>query len=126
MAEDVIAQVVLRSLDGSSILEAPQPITAATITKYRVGAEMIQRTSTALESLGFKVLAPGPTGFTISGNRALFERIFDTVLQEEDITRARPTLAPPRFAALRPLTIPAELSSLIAAVVLPVPPELTR
>jgi hypothetical protein len=125
MAEDVIAQVVLRSLDGSSILEAPQPITAATITKYRVGAEMIQRTSTALESLGFKVLAPGPTGFTISGNRALFERIFDTVLQEEDITRARPTLAP-RFAALRPLTIPAELSSLIAAVVLPVPPELTR
>jgi hypothetical protein len=123
MAEDIIAQVVVRSPDGSSILEAPQPITAATIAKYRVGAEMIQRASTALESLGFKVLAPGPTGFTLSGNRALFERIFDTILQE-DVTHARPTPAP-RFAALRPLTIPAELSSLIAAVVLPVPPDLT-
>ena len=124
MAEDVIAQVVVRSPDGSSILEVSQPITAATIAKYRVGAEMIQRASTALENLGFKVLAPGPTGFTISGNRALFERIFDTVLQE-DTARGRPAPAQ-RFTALQPLVIPVELSSLIAAVVMPVPPELTR
>jgi hypothetical protein len=124
MAEDVIAQVVLRSPDGSSILEAPRPITAATIARHRVGAEMIQRASTALEKLGFKVLAPGPTGFTISGSRALFERIFNTVLQE-NITRPRPAQTP-RFAALRPLTIPTELSSLIAAVIMPVPPDLTR
>ena len=120
---DVIAQVVLRGPDGSSILEASQPITAATIARYRVGTDTIQRASIALENLGFKVLAPGPTGFMISGSRALFERVFDTVLQE-NITRARPGTAP-RFVALRPLIIPAELSSVIAAVVMPVPPELT-
>jgi hypothetical protein len=61
---DVIAQVVLRGPDGSSILEASQPITAATIAKHRIGTETIQRASIALENLGVKVLAPGPTGLT--------------------------------------------------------------
>jgi hypothetical protein len=129
MAEDVIAQIVLRSPDGSSVLDAPQPITAETIARYRVGEEMIQRASTALEKLGFKVLEPGPTGITISGNRLLFERTFDTVLQEkENVARGRSTPVPgpfrSRFLVLRPLSIPAELSYLIAGVVMPAAPDL--
>lgn len=127
MAEDVIAQVVLRSPDGSSILDATQPITAETIARYRVGEEVVRRASGALERLGFKVLAPGPTGFTISGSRALFEQVFDTVLQES-ADRGQSALEPgkvqPRFVPLRPLRIPDELSPLIAAVVMPVPMQL--
>ena len=127
MTENVIAQVVLRSPDGSSILEASQPITAENIARYRVGVEVMERASTALEKLGFEVLEAGPTGFTMSGSRALFERTFDTVLEENAAT-ARSMLAGdpnrPRFVPLRPLTIPAELSSLIAGVVMPGPPEL--
>jgi hypothetical protein len=127
MTEDVIARVVLRNPDGSSILDATQPITAETIAKYRVGEEVVQRASVALEKLGFKILEAGPTGLTISGDRALFERIFHTVLQE-NTSRAPSALAPraakPRFAPLQPLRIPDELASVIAAVVMPAPPEL--
>jgi hypothetical protein len=127
MAQDIVAQVVLRAPDGSSILDAGQPITASTIARYRVGAEIVQRASTALEKLGFKVLESGPTGFTISGERPLFEQTFDTVLQE-NFARTQPALgAAPvqlRFTALRRLSIPAKLSSLIAGVVMPAPPEL--
>lgn len=127
LAEDVIAQVVLRNPGGSSILDANQPITAETIARCRVGEEVVRRASVALERLGFKVLAPGPTGFTISGSRALFEQVFDTVLQES-ADRAQSAPKPgevqPRFVPLRPLRIPDELSPLIAAVVMPVPMQL--
>ena len=104
MAEKVIAEVVVRARDGSSILDAPGPITEETIDRYRASDEMSAEAAARLEALGFDVLGTGPTGLTISAERDVFERTFGS-----------PTGT---------INVPGELADLIGGVVLPERPEL--
>jgi len=126
MSEKVIAEVILRKADGSSILDVEGSITAETIVKYRVEQEVIREASERLKELGFDVIQIGPVGFTISGNKALFEQVFQTTLE----MRRRQVLSTEvagaeraYYQAVVPIRIPANLFSLIADVVLPIPPE---
>lgn len=126
MTEKVIAEVILRSADGSSILDAEEGITAKNIEKYRVGKEVIEEATKKLEGLGFEVVQTGPVGFTISGDKALFESMFQTTLEARS-TEIMPTkiagVQASYYEATAPIKIPEELSSLVADVALPTPPE---
>lgn len=125
--EVVTAKVILRLADGSSILDAKEGITAKTIARYRVGKELVEETSKKLEGLGFKLLQTDPVSLTISGKKALFERVFQTTLE----TRRKKVMGTKQegveisfYSTKEPFNIPKDLSSRIADVVLPTPPEL--
>jgi serine protease AprX len=104
MGETVIAEAVVRSPDGSSILDAPGPVTEVTIGRYRASDEANAEAAARLEALGIDVVSTGPTGLTISADREVFERTFGT--------------------ASDPIAVPEELADLIAAIVLPQQPQL--
>jgi subtilase family serine protease len=126
MAEKVTTEVILRSANGSSILDAKEGITAENIEKYKVGREVIEEASKKLEELGFEVLQAGPVGLTISGDRALFESVFQTTLEARSM-EIMPTKVSGAgvsyYEAIKPIKIPEDLSPLIADVALPAPPE---
>lgn len=126
MSDQVTAEVILRSADGSSILDAKEGITAGTIEKYRVGEEVIEEASERLEALGFKVLQRGPVGLTISGNSARFEAVFQSTLEARSTevmeTKAEGGVAE-YYEFTQPISIPEDLSSLVADVTLPSPPQ---
>lgn len=126
MTDKVTAQIILRSADGSSILESKEAITAENIAKYRAGKEAIEEVSQKLDRLGFKVVQVGPTGLTISGDKSRFEEVFQTTLQ----ARKREVLGSKirgaeasYYEATVPVKVPPDLSSLVVDVVLPTPPE---
>jgi len=126
MANSVIAEVILRTAEGLSILDAAGSITAETIAKYEVGEQVIKNASRRLEALGFKIEQTGPVGLTISGSKDLFERVFQTTLE----VRTKPVIPPEAAAtehtyyqATKPIQVPMDLASLIAGVTFPVPAE---
>jgi subtilase family serine protease len=129
MTDKVVAEVILRSANGSSILDANAGITAQTIEKYRAGVEDIKEASRKLEALGFTIEQTGPVGLTISGSKTLFERVFRTTL-EVRISPVAPaealTTEPAYYQATAPIQVPADLASVIAGVTLPIPAEYFR
>jgi len=126
MTEKVTAEVILRSADGSSILDVKEAITAENIAKYQVGKEVIEEASKKLEELGFEVQQAGPVSLTISGDKAQFESRFQTTLEarSREIMPTKISGAEASYyEATEPIKIPEDLSSLIADVVLPTPPQ---
>lgn len=126
MAEKVTAEVILLSADGSSILGAEEGITAESIEKYRVGKEVMGEATKKLNQLGFEVVQTGPVGFTISGDKALFEGVFQTTLEARgaEIMGTKVSGAETSYyEATEPIRIPEELSSLVADVALPTAPQ---
>ena len=126
MTDKVTAQVILRSASGSSILESKEAITAENIAKYRAGNEAIEEVSQKLNRLGFQVVQVGPTSLTISGDKSRFEEVFQTTLQarkREVLGSKIPGAEASYYEATAPVKVPPELSSLVADVVLPTPPE---
>lgn len=126
MTDQVMAQVILRAADGSSILDSQEPITAENIAKYQVGQVVIEEVSQKLEKLGFEVLQASPTGLTISGDKALFEKVFQTNLEARGAEVMSSKIEGAEIAyyeATKPFKIPADLSSLIADVTLSTPPQ---
>lgn len=104
MSEAVVAEVVVRAPDGSSILDAAGPLSEETIGRYRASEEALAAVAERLEELGLDVVARGPTGMTVSAEREVFERLFGS--------------------GTDPVAVPAELADLVAGIVLPQPPEL--
>jgi hypothetical protein len=127
MAQSVIAEVILRKADGSSVMDAREAITAGNIAKYRVSEEVAEEASRKLRDSGFEILQVGPTSLTISGDKGLFEDRFGTALEitstnvmPSDIEGAEITY----YEAKEPMRIPVDLSPRIADIVLPTPPQL--
>ncbi len=126
MTAKVTAEVILRSTDGSSILDAKESITAENIEKYRIGKEVMEEATKKLEGLGFEVVQAGPVGVTISGDKALFESVFQTTLEARGAEIMGTKVSGVKasyYEATEPIKIPDELSSLVADVALPTPPE---
>ncbi len=122
MSHEVIAQVILKKADGTSILDTVEPMTAQTIGKYKPGDREFEEASTNLEALGFAVVSKGPVGLTISGEKILFESVFHTKLQQHEAEEKM--IEATLYSASTPFIIPKELSHLIAEVSLPSPPQL--
>jgi hypothetical protein len=126
MADIVIAEAILRSKDGSSILDATGPITSENISKYRVEKERIDEISNKLAELGFTVRSFGSTSITISGEKDIFERVFHTKLapRTKDIMGTKVEgVQETYYEIAEPIQVPEELSSFIADIVLSTPPE---
>jgi hypothetical protein len=109
MSGPVIAEVVVRSAEGSSILDAPEAIDSETIARYRPGADALAEAATRLRERGFAIVQEGPTTVTISANPERFEETFATTSGAEGAAPAR---------------IPPDLADVVAAVTFPRPPEL--
>ncbi len=129
VTEDVTAEVILRAADGSSILDVDEGITAENISKYRVGTEVIEQATRTLEELGFDVLEVGPVSLTISGEKTLFESVFQTKLKpysrDDSGTKVSGTETS-YYEITEPIRVPDQLSSLVADVALPTPPQYFR
>jgi hypothetical protein len=109
MPGQVIAQVVVRSPEGTSMLDAPGPVGAETVARHRPSADALREAATRLRERGFDIVQEGPTTLTIAGDKELFERTFAT--------------APGAERAASP-EIPQDLSDLVAGIAFPRPPEL--
>ena len=129
MTKQVFAEVVLRASDGSSILEAEEPITPETAKQYKIDEERMRQAREKLLAYGFQMVVAGPYSVSISGGKDAFERVFQTRLRvrqaavavsEPGITAGAKTF----YEAQDPIKIPEDLVSFVAAVTLPTPPEL--
>ena len=126
MTDKVTAQVILRSASGLSILESQEAITAENVAKYRVGKETIEEVVQKLHKLGFQVVQVGSTSLTISSDKPRFEEVFQTTLassKREGLGSKTRDTGAAYYEATMPIKIPPDLSSLVAAVVMPSPPE---
>lgn len=118
MPENVIAEVILRSTDGSSILDADEPITSKNVDSYRVEKEVIERATKVLRDFGFEIVQTSETAVTISGDKERFEEVFDTTLE------LRSEEGPEQAYEVKELVrIPDELSSFVDDIAFPTPPE---
>ncbi len=108
----VHAQFVLRDAAGRSILDAGGPLTAETIAGFAIPEERLNEARRRLEALGLRVEAAGGPVLSVSGDRALFERLFG------------PLPEPPAAGEAVRLPVPDSLADIVAAVLLPPPPEL--
>lgn len=127
MSEQVVAQVILRSRAGLSVLEATEPITAENVAKYKVDEAVIQEASRKLLTYGIKVEAAGPHSLSISSDKTLFERVFHTRLEARSTGPEGAEISGGAaffYEAKDPIEIPDDLSSLVSGVVLSTPPEL--
>ena len=102
MAETVVAEVVVRAPDGSSVLDAPT-VTEENIDRYRASEAATSEVRARLEALGVDVVGQGPTGLTVSASEEVFARVFGSVESP---------------------SVPDELDDLVAGIVLPQRPEL--
>jgi hypothetical protein len=116
--ERVSAQCVLRAPDGRSILDAPEGPGAETAERQMPAPEAFDEAAARLERLGFDVGDRGAATLTVSGDRALFERVFSTRLEWAE----EPGTGGPSWRPERPPVVPDELADVVAGVVFPIVP----
>lgn len=124
MAEQVTAQVILKTREGLSILDTNESITSENVEAYRVDDATIQQVSKELTRYGFQVGQPGPYSISITGDKSLFEQVFQTQLERRSASSTLELGASSYYEALNPLQIPEELSNQIAGITLSRLPEL--
>jgi hypothetical protein len=117
MSDSVIAQVVLRSSEDSSTLDPDEPITAENVEAHQVAPDVIEEATEKFRALGFEVLQTSEIGVTISGPKARYEEVFDTVLE------VRPDADANAYEPTEPIRIPKSLASIVEDLTFPVPPE---
>ncbi len=113
------AAVILRSKSGKSVKRPETPITPENVKSYLPSEAALNEAAAGLRQLGFVINMIAPTHLSISGDPALFERIFDIKLVEKEYPVFSGQPSGPkqfRFESDRPLTVPPALSKLIEAV----------
>lgn len=126
MSERIIAEIILRSADGTSILDADEAITSETIKKFRVEEGVINEAKNKLESFGLTVEQMGATSITVSSEKDVFERVFCTILEVAHVNTMETKLEGTEqayYVTKIPINIPLDLSDYVADVVLPTPPQ---
>ncbi|WP_263785491.1 hypothetical protein [Salinibacter grassmerensis] len=121
MPDTVVAQVILRSPDGSSLLDPDEPITSENVDAHGIGKDVIERAEKTLRDLGFEVLQSSEVSLSVSGDKERFEDVFDTTLKVR--SKGPGTGADAAYEATEPVQIPEALSSIVDEVAFPVPPE---
>lgn len=120
MSDIVIAQVVLRSSGGTSVLDPDESITSENVDDaHQVRDEDLEEATEKLRALGFEIVQTSEVGLTIAGAKERYEDAFDTTLEAHsgsaDVGES--------YEAKDPIRIPEGLSSLVEDVTFPVPPE---
>ncbi len=123
MSDHVVAQVILRSPGGTSVLDADEPITSDNVDAHRVGEEVVESTEKALRDLGFDVVQASEVGLSISGDKGRFEEVFDTTLAVRSEAADVEPGNRQAYEATEPVQVPEALSEFVDEVTFPVPPE---
>src|SRR5689334_1052043 len=113
------ASVIVRSRSGLSAKHPPTPITPENVKSYLPNEEALRQAADELGKLGFSIDLIAPTQVSISGDPALFERVFKTRLFEKQFPvfeGQKSGASQTRFEANRPLTVPDELAKLVESV----------
>ncbi len=98
-------------------------VTPQNVRSLRPSPEIIRKASGKLTQLGFHVEAEGAVSITISGNRDLFERIFDLEFTEkaQNILGQKGSAVNYLVPKRRP-KLPEDFAGLVQDVVFPEPP----
>ena len=123
MSDRVVAQVSLRSAEGSSVLDADEPITSDTVDDYRAGTNAIEGAKEALRGLGFDVVQASEVGLSISGDKDRFEEVFDTTLKARSESADAEPGDRQAYEATEPVQVPDALAAFVDEITFPVPPE---
>lgn len=121
MTPQVTAEVILRTRGGESLVDAGEPPTSENIDRYKVEDDVASEATKKLNELSIKVLQTGPVSLSISAEKEVFERVFQTRLGEVGGPGLGET-GSARYEAVAPIQVPRDLASLVAEVVLPIPP----
>lgn len=127
MPDRVTAEILLRTKSGKSVAAAAEAITAENVAEYQVDEETIQSARVKLVAYGFEVGRGGAHSLSVSGDRELFERVFQTRLSSSTSIEAEPGVSVgtgPVYEAEVSPTIPDDLTDFVADVVFPRAPEL--
>ncbi len=125
MSIQVTAEAILRSPQGTSILDAQGPITAATIADYRATPETINQVAEQLKTLGFQIHQTSVTSIAFSGSQEQFEQTFNTTLvsRQVDVSETPgPDTSAVYYEATQPIQVPESIKTLVAGIILPTPP----
>lgn len=123
MSDRVVAQVSLRSAEGSSVLDADEPITSDNVDDYRAGTNAIEGAKEALRGLGFDVVQASEVGLSISGDKDRFEEVFDTSLKARSESADAELGDRQAYEATEPVQVPDALAAFVDEITFPVPPE---
>jgi hypothetical protein len=119
----VTAEVVLRPPAGRSLLRS-EPNSSVRPVEDPAVQRVIADASERLRGLGFDVLREGPVSLTVSGDRTLFDRVFQTHIEAGRKNVLGPTVhgaeIPFHTSSDKP-RVPRELASVVEDVVLPRP-----
>lgn len=123
MPDRVVAQVSLQSAEGSSVLDADEPITSDNVDDYRAGTNAIEGAKEALRGLGFDVVQASEVGLSISGDKDRFEEVFDTTLKARSESADAEPGDRQAYEATEPVQVPDALVAFVDEITFPVPPE---
>ena len=77
------AQVILRPAGGKSSLP-PEEITSENVQQIMPSAEDLEKAQSYFSDLGFEVSAGYANSFSITGDKKLFEKTFDTKISADE------------------------------------------
>jgi serine protease AprX len=120
-ADNLYAEVVLRSRTGASILREAGRITPQRLDLFQANEGVASEATEAFERAGFRVLARSRFGISIVGPKNLFEQYFKTrVVERSGRTLVGDAQAPARARVMEvPPAAPENLAAMIESVYIP-------
>lgn len=115
----VVAQAILRSPSGTSLLDATEPPDSADLDRYVASPESVEAAKHVLTDLGFTVADTGAATISFTGSRELFEATFRTSL----VPTAGEVTGTTYWQPVEPIVLPEPLGELIVSVAFPIEPK---
>lgn len=116
----ITAEIILRGLDGSSIIELTAPPDEAQMTAARPTDEVRRKVCDQLRESGFEISTQGEYSLSVTGSRQLFEVFFQASIEPAEASGSGGSFS--RFTTAP--TVPPDLDRTVAAVELAPPHEL--
>jgi hypothetical protein len=117
-ASSILAEVILKSESGRSMVKSNIPITSENIGEFQPSEQVIKNGTNRFKQLGFTVFSNGLT-LTIEGEKSLFEKVFKVKLTLKKGGRTGRL----DVRSDKQLSIPASLSDIAEKVVFTPSPE---
>lgn len=118
----VVADVILRSQSGRTVVDAKQ-MSPKNVREFLPAAATLERAKSALRAMGFEITFGGPVHLTIAGPQDLFEHIFSISLKtaKAKFFSSQREATQTYFVSNRKPTVPDSLEELIETIEFPGP-----
>lgn len=119
--KDVSAQVVLKPADGSV---SDENVTSENVGRALPTDDDLRKTANHFKKLGFTVEHAFGNSFSITGSRALFEKVFETKLSDEKKGSLKAKHAGGSKSLELPRTgLPGDIAKIVQTVTFSEPPD---